>query len=186
MDVALPWGPLGAYLAVLALQRVAELVLSARNLARLRSRGAIEVGARHFPLFVALHAGYPVALVCELLAGARPPAVWPAWLGVWLAAQVLRIVAIATLGERWNVRIIVLPGEPPVARGIYRWLQHPNYVAVALEFVAAPLMFGACWTAVGGTLLNAVAMAVRIPAEERALRDAGRAKPTGKEKPGAE
>ncbi len=186
MTIAVPWGPLGAYLAVVMLQRVGELMLSARNLTRLRSRGAIEAGARHFPLFVVLHAGYLVALVFEVLAGARPPAAWPAWLALWLAAQVLRVMAIATLGERWNVRIVVLPGELPVSRGIYRWLPHPNYVAVSLEFVAAPLMFGACWTALGGTLLNAVAMAVRIPAEDRALRAAARAGAPGNEKPGAE
>jgi methyltransferase len=168
----LPWRPLVLYLVVLAAQRVGELVLSRRNLARLRARGAREVAAAHFPLFIALHAFYPVALVFEIVRGVRPSAAWPAWLALWLAAQALRIAAIATLGERWNVRIVVLPGVAPVKRGIYRWLAHPNYVAVALEFVAAPLMFGAWRTAIAASALNAVAMAVRIPAEERALRDA--------------
>jgi len=185
MSAAVPWAPLGAYLAVLALQRAGELLLSARNLGRLRARGAVEYGAGHFPLFVLLHGAYPVALVLEVLAGARAGPAWPLWLGLWLAAQALRITAIGTLGERWNVRIVVLPGEPPVERGIYRWLPHPNYVAVALEFVAAPLMFGAWRTALGGSLLNAVAMAVRIPAEERALRRAAGTRST-KEEPGAE
>ena len=68
----------------------------------------------------------------------------------------------------------MVPGEPPVRTGIYRWLAHPNYVAVAIEFVAGPLLFGAWRTAIGATLANALAMAVRIPAEERALRDAAR------------
>ena len=173
-------------MAMLALQRVSELLLSARNLARLRARGAVEFGAAHFPLFVLLHGGYPVALVAEVLSGARPGPTWPCWLGLWLAAQTLRIGAITTLGERWNVRIVVLPGEPPVARGLYRWLPHPNYVAVALEFVAAPMMFGAGWTALGGTLLNALVMAVRIPAEDRALREAGSLHVPANEEPGAE
>jgi methyltransferase len=167
-----PWGPLGAYLGVLALQRAGELLLSARNLARLRARGAVEHGAGHFPLFVLLHGGYPVALALEGFAGARPGPAWPAWLALWLAAQALRMAAIIALGERWNVRIVVLPGEPPVRRGIYRWLSHPNYLAVALEFVAGPLMFGAWHTAVGCSLLNGLVMAVRIPAEERALQGA--------------
>lgn len=173
-SLPVPWGALGAYLAVVALQRVGELVLSARNLARLAGRGAREVSATHFPLFVLLHAGYPVALVTEVLAGARPPAYWPWALAVWLVAQALRIAAMVTLGERWNVRIVVLPGAPPVSRGIYRWLKHPNYVAVALEFVSAPLLFGAWRTLLAASLLNAVAMAVRIPAEERALEQAAR------------
>lgn len=163
-----------AYLTVVAAQRGFELWLSRRNLARLRTRGAEEVGARHFPIFVALHAGYPVALVVEIWRGARPGAAWPAWLALWLAAQALRAAAMRALGERWNTRIVVLPGEPPVTRGIYRWLAHPNYVAVAIEFVAAPLMFGAWRTAIAATLANALAMAVRIPAEERALRQAAR------------
>jgi methyltransferase len=169
-----PWGALGAYLAIVALQRVGELALSARNRSRLAARGAREVSATHFSLFVLLHAGYPVALVAEIMAGAQPPAYWPWALAVWLVAQALRIAAIAALGERWNVRIVVLPGEPPVSRGIYRWLRHPNYVAVALEFASAPLLFGAWRTLLAASLLNAVAMAVRIPAEERALEQAAR------------
>ncbi len=174
-----PWSALGAYLAIVALQRVGELLLSARNLARLRTRGARELSATHFPLFIVLHAGYPIALVAEVLAGARAPGYWPWALAVWLVAQALRIAAIGALGERWNVRIVVLPGQPPVRRGIYRWLRHPNYVAVALEFVSAPLMFGAWRTLIGASLLNAVAMAVRIPAEERALEQAERERAGG-------
>jgi len=169
-----PVAALAVYLAVLLVQRSAELWLSRRNLARLAGRGAVESGAGHFWMFVALHAAYPVALAAEILAGgARPPATWQAWLALWLGAQGLRLAAMRALGPRWNVRIVVVPGEPPVRSGIYRWLPHPNYVAVALEFVAAPLMFGAWRTALGATLLNALAMAVRIPAEERALRGAG-------------
>ena len=186
MNTPLLWNAFGAYLAVLAIQRASELLLSARNLSRLRKRGAVERGAAHFPMFVLLHGAYPVALVAEVLSGARPGSTWPFWLGLWLAAQALRIGAITTLGERWNVRIVVLPGEPPVARGLYRWLPHPNYVAVALEFVAAPMMFGAGWTALGGTLLNALVMAVRIPAEERALREAASLHVPANEEPGAE
>ena len=173
----MPWRPLAAYLVVLAVQRIGELVLSRRNLRRLEARGAREEAAGHFPLFIVLHALYPVALVVEVFRGARPGPDWPLWLGGWLAAQALRVAAIHALGERWNVRIVVLPGVPPVRRGIYRWLAHPNYLAVALEFVAAPLMFGAWRTAVAASTLNAVALAVRIPAEERALRAASGREP---------
>jgi len=166
---------LAVYLAALLLQRVGELWLSRRNLARLAARGGVEAGAGHFWMFAVLHAAYPVALVAEVITGARPHAWWPLWLGLWLGAQALRVSAIRALGERWNVRIVVLPGEPLVRHGIYRWLAHPNYVAVALEFVAAPMLFGAWRTAAAFSTLNALAMAVRIPAEERALSAAAAA-----------
>jgi len=182
-----PTFALAVYLAALLIERLAEMWLSRRNLSRLAVRGAVERGAGHFWMFVALHVLYPVLLVSEIVRdGARPPAAWPLWLALWLVAQALRVAAVRTLGERWNVRIVVLPGQPPVSSGIYRWLPHPNYLAVALEFVAAPLMFGAWRTAVICTLLNALAMAVRIPAEVRALREAaGEAHPPTK-RPGAE
>jgi len=163
---------LTVYLVALVAERLGELWLSRRNLARLAARGAVEVHRGHFWMFVVLHTAYPIALVSEVIAGARPPAAWPLCLGFWLVAQGLRAASMLALGERWNARIVVLPGEPPVSGGIYRWLAHPNYVAVALEFVAAPLMFGAWRTAGAFSALNALAMTVRVPAEERALREA--------------
>jgi methyltransferase len=172
MTLPPPWAWLVGYLAVLAVERVGELVLSQRNVRRLLARGAREVGAGHFWMFVVLHGLYPVALVLEVARGARPGPHWPVWLALWLLAQALRVAAMAALGERWSVRIVALPGAPPIRRGIYRWLAHPNYLAVALEFLSAPLMFGAWRTALAGSLLNAGALAVRIPAEERALREA--------------
>jgi len=184
---AVPAFALALYLAVVLIERLVEMGLSRRNLARLAARGAVERGAGHFWMFVALHVLYPVLLVSEVLRdGARPPALWPLWLAIWLVAQALRVTAVRTLGERWNVRVVVLPGQPPVNSGIYRWLPHPNYLAVALEFVAAPLMFGAWRTAVICTLLNALAMAVRIPAEVRALREAAGGAPQPTKRPGAE
>jgi len=164
------------YLVAVVAERLGELWLSRRNLARLAARGAVESHAGQFWMFVALHTAFPVALVSEVLAGARPPAAWPLWLGVWLAAQALRAASMHALGERWNARIVTVPGAAPVTGGIYRWLSHPNYVAVALEFVSAPLMFGAWRTAGAFSALNALAMAVRVPAEERALLEAQKKK----------
>ena len=170
-------GALAFYLAVLLVERVSELWLSRRNLARLAARGPVQTHREPFWTFVVLHAAFPVALVTEVLvAGARPPAWWPLWLALWLAAQALRAAAVRALGDRWNTRIVVVPGAAPVSDGIYRWLQHPNYVAVALEFVSAPLLFGAWRTAAAFTALNALAMTVRIPAEDRALREAAAAR----------
>lgn len=165
-----PGAALAVYVVVLAVQRVAELVHSAHNERRLRARGAIEHGAGHFPWIVALHALYPVLLAAEVLAlGARPGPAWPLWLLLWLVAQALRYAAVATLGERWTVRIWVLPGAPLVRRGPYRWLRHPNYVAVILELVAAPMMFGAWRTAFVVSVLNLLALRARIRQEESAL-----------------
>jgi methyltransferase len=169
----LPWRAFTAYLVVLALQRVGELVHSKRNVGRLRQRGAREHAAGHFPLLVAVHVLFLICLVTELVAlGARPGAWWPVALGFWLAAQVLRYAAVSALGERWSVGIWVLPGEPLVRRGPYRFMRHPKYVAVVTELVAAPMMFGAWRTAIAITLLNAVALSIRIRAEESALRAA--------------
>jgi methyltransferase len=165
-----PVAALALFLAAIVVQRLAELRLSARNVARLRARGAVEHGRRHFPLLVALHVLWPLALAWEVMArGARPPAAWPAWIVLLLAAQVLRRAAIRALGERWSVRIWVIPGEPPVRRGPYRTLRHPNYLAVVLELAAGPLLFGAWRTALAASALNLVALAIRIPAEEKAL-----------------
>ena len=159
-----------AYFGVLLLQRALELIVSARNARALAARGGVEFGRGHFAMSVALHALYPLVLGYEVLAlGASPPRAWPLWLAAWLLAQALRMWAIASLGGFWNVRVWVLPGQTPVARGPYRWLRHPNYVAVALEFVAGPMMFGAWRTALLFSAANAIAMAVRIPVEERAL-----------------
>jgi methyltransferase len=166
-------GWLALLLTVVVLQRLGELVLSARNTRRVRARGAREYGARHFPLLVMVHVIFPVALAGEvLLGGARPGRLWPLWLGLWMGAQALRYAAIRALGDRWNVRVFVVPGAAPVRSGVYRFLRHPNYLAVVVELVAAPMILGAWRTALAVSALNAVALIVRVRAEEEALRRA--------------
>lgn len=162
-----------AFLAALAAQRTIELVRSARATKRLRARGAREHARGHFPLLVGVHVLFPLALAVEFLGlRARPWASWPLWLALLLAAQALRFWSLRALGERWTVRILVLPGEPLVRRGPYRFLRHPNYLAVAAELLAASLLFGAWRTALGIGVLNAIALGIRIRAEESALRQA--------------
>ena len=166
-----PVAALALFVVVLAAQRIGELIHSARNVKRLVQRGARQAGARHFPLLVAVHVLFPTLLVAEVLAlGARPGSYWPMWLGTWLAAQALRYAAVGALGERWSVGIWVVPGETLVRRGPYRFLPHPNYLAVVLELLAAPMLFGAWRTAIAIGALNLLALAIRIRAEERALR----------------
>jgi methyltransferase len=167
-------GWLLVFFAFLALQRASELVLSVRNARRLRARGAREYGADHFPLLVLVHVLFPVALAGEFFfLGTRPGPAWPLWLAACVAAQGLRYASILALGDRWNVRIWVLPGQPLVRHGPYRFLPHPNYAAVVIELLAAPLLFGAWRTALGISLLNLFALGARIRAEDAALRDAG-------------
>jgi methyltransferase len=164
---------LAAYVAFVIAHRVFELRVSARNERALRARGAREVGRSHFPLFVALHTLYPLALAAEVLAfGARPGSLWLLWLALLVAAQALRVAAHRALGERWAARIWVVPGMEPVSRGVYGWLKHPSYVAVTIELAAGPLLFGAWRTALAASALNLVALAIRIPIEERALAEA--------------
>ena len=158
--------------ALVGLERVAELVVSVRNAAWSKERGGLETGRGHYPVMVVLHTGLLVGALVE--AWVRRPDVPPllAWsmLALVLASQALRWWCIATLGRRWNTRVIVVPGLPPVTGGPYRWLRHPNYVAVVVEGVALPLVHAAWITALAFTLLNAALLAVRIRAEDRALR----------------
>jgi methyltransferase len=158
-------------IGLVAAERVAELVVSQRNLATSRARGGSEFGAGHYPAMVVLHAALLAACLIEVLALHRPfiPALgWP-MLAVVLAAQGLRWWCIATLGWQWNTRVVVVPGAPRVTGGPYRYLPHPNYVAVALEGVALPLVHTAWITALAFTVLNAALMAARIKVENAAL-----------------
>ena len=166
---------LALYILLLMAHRLFELGVSARNQRALRERGGYEVGRSHFPLFIVLHALYPVALAAEVLAlGARPGALGPLWLALVAASLALRAAAHRALGERWTARIWVVPGEAPVAAGIYRWLRHPSYVAITIELISGSLLFGAWRTALAASALNLVALAIRIPIEERALAEAAR------------
>ena len=153
-------------------ERIAELVVSARNARWSFARGGVEYGRRHFPPMVALHTGLLLACLAEVWLLDRPFLPWLGWpmLVLVVASQALRWWCIATLGPRWNTRVIVVPGLPLVLRGPYRWLHHPNYVAVVVEGVALPLVHTAWITAGAFTVLNAVLLlGFRIPCENRAL-----------------
>lgn len=157
--------------AAVALERVAELVVSRRNAAWSLQRGGVEYGARHYPAMVVLHTALLAACLLEVLALGRPfvPALGWAMLLVVVASQGLRWWCITTLGHQWNTRVIVVPSLRLVARGPYRRLRHPNYVAVVAEGIALPLVHSAWVTAVCFTALNAVLLRVRISTENAAL-----------------
>jgi methyltransferase len=158
-------------LSVIACERVAELVVSARHAKALLRRGGTEYGFSHFPVMIALHVALIAGCVLEPLLGHRTfiPALGWTMLAVTLAANALRWWCIATLGERWTARVIVLPGAPLVRSGPYRWFAHPNYVAVIVEGAALPLT-GSAWITAGAfTVLNAALLTVRIRCESGAL-----------------
>jgi methyltransferase len=155
--------------------RLVELVVAGRHLRWALARGGVEYGAGHYPAMVLLHTGLLVGCLVEVPLAHRPFLPWLGWpmLALLVASHALRWWCIASLGRRWTTRVVVLPGEPLVTRGPYRWLRHPNYVAVALEGVALPLVHTAWVTAVLFTVLNAVLLlGFRIPTEERALAEA--------------
>lgn len=152
-------------LALVTLQRLGELVLAQRNTGRLLARGAVEVGARHYPLIVGLHGAW----LAGLWAFGWDQPVSLAWLALFIVLQLLRVWVIATLGERWTTRIVVLPGASLVRRGPYRFLDHPNYAVVVAEIAVLPLAFGLSTFAIVFSILNAAVLWIRIRAESRAL-----------------
>lgn len=158
--------------ALVGLERIAELVVSNRNAAWSLERGGRETGQGHYPVMVVLHSGLLVGMLVE--AWLRRPDVPAtlAWsmLALAVASQALRWWCITTLGPRWNTRVIVVPGLAPVTGGPYRLLRHPNYVAVVVEGVALPLVHAGWITAIVFTVLNAGLLTVRIRVEDRALR----------------
>ncbi len=157
--------PAYAIHAFVTLQRLAELALSNRNTSRLLQRGAHEVAPRHFPFLVAVHLGWLISL---WLLGPGPP-IEIAPLILFGLLQLGRIWVITTLGQRWTTRIIILPGAPLVRTGPYRFLDHPNYLIVAGEIAILPLVFDLPMVALFFSVLNGVALSVRIRAEDRAL-----------------
>jgi methyltransferase len=152
-------------LALVTVQRLGELALSRYNTRKLLARGAIEVGASHYPLIVSVHAAWLIALWIW----GRGESVNLVALALFIGLQGLRVWIIVTLGARWTTRIIVLPSEPLVASGPYRYLSHPNYAVVAAEIALLPLALHLPGLALIFSALNAVVLAIRLRVETRAL-----------------
>lgn len=154
-----------AILGFVTLQRLVELPIARANTRRLLASGGREAGAAHYPWIVALHAAWLASL--WWLAPGRP--IDLALLGLFGLVELGRLWVLLTLGRRWTTRIIVVPGEQLSARGPYRFVRHPNYLVVAAEIALLPLVFGLWGVALVFTVLNALMMAPRIGAENRAL-----------------
>lgn len=162
-----------ALIGATALERLVEVRLSNRHLAWSLARGGVERGREHYPVMVVLHTAFLLGCVAEVWWLGRPFLPWLGgpMLALAIACQGLRWWCITTLGERWNTRVVLVPGLPRIRTGPYRFLSHPNYVAVVLEGVALPLVHTAWITALTFTILNAMLLFVRIRVEEAALRD---------------
>ncbi|MDQ0337776.1 methyltransferase [Caldalkalibacillus uzonensis] len=155
------------------IERVLELGIAAHNAKWMFAQGAYEVGRSHYKYMVLVHMGFFLVLISEVLFWSTGlPSWWPLPLAVFGLAQSLRVWCLLSLGRFWNTRIIVLPGAKVVTRGPYRFIRHPNYVVVLLEFVSLPLLFQAYVTACLFTVLKLILLAVRIPLEEKALQRA--------------
>ncbi len=154
--------------ALVAVQRLSELWLAEVNTRRLRAAGAREVGARHYPLFIALHASWLVAILAT-----TPWTRTPSWalIGLFALMQFARFWVVSTLGPYWTTRIITLDGAPLVRTGPFRWVRHPNYWVVSIEIATLPLAFGDWPVAMVWTILNALLLRHRIRVEEQALAE---------------
>lgn len=160
-----------ALIVIVAIQRAWELGVSNHHLRALKARGAIEVGAGHYPWMVALHTAFLVSCLAEVWLLDRPwrPVVAGLAVIVLGAALALRWWTLSTLGDRWTTRVLVVPGEELVSSGPYRWLRHPNYLVVVMEIVAIPMVHCAWLTALGFTVANLVLLRERIRTEEEAI-----------------
>lgn len=159
--------PAALLLALVTLERLAELWLARRNTKALIAAGAVEFAPGHYPLIVLLHAFWLTGL--WLLGWNHPLS--NVWLVIFLMLQILRVWVLATLGARWTTRIIVQPGFALVAHGPYRWISHPNYLVVIGEIAVLPLCLGLPWYALMFSVANAAVLTIRIRAENAALAE---------------
>ncbi|MEQ8395294.1 isoprenylcysteine carboxylmethyltransferase family protein [Thalassobaculum sp.] len=159
--------------ALVAVQRLAELVLAHRNTTRLLAEGGVEHGRRHYPVIVVLH-----ALWLGALAAMAPGSVQVWWLAAFVALQAGRVWVLCSLGRYWTTRIITVPEAPLVRRGPYRWISHPNYLVVALEIPVLALALDLPWAAFGFGIANVMVLWWRVRVENRVL-EARRDIPTG-------
>jgi methyltransferase len=164
--LSLARSPLAWVLALVALQRLAELALASANTRRLLARGGREVGRRHYPLFILLHGSWLIAIALTTPLSTRP--VWPL-IGVFVGLQALRVWVVATLGPYWTTRIITLDGAPIVRGGPFRFVRHPNYWVVTGEIALLPLAFWNWPVALVWSVLNALLLRHRIRVEMAGL-----------------
>lgn len=162
-----------ALVGIVIAERLVELLVSRRNEAWARARGAVEAGAGHYPWMVVQHTAFLLACFLEVWLLHRPfvPVLGFSMVALLAGTMALRYWTVTTLGKRWTTRILCIPGLPPVTGGPFRFLRHPNYLAVIVEVAALPLVHSAWWTALVFSVANGFLLRTRIRAEERALEE---------------
>jgi methyltransferase len=156
----------------IVLQRVVELGIAKGNEKWMKQQGAVEFGIKHYRYMVMMHLLFFVSLFTEKVYLNRGLSqVWPLLLFGFILVQLMRIWVISSLGKYWNTKIIVYSGAQVIKKGPYRFIKHPNYFVVAIELVVVPFLFNAYFTAILFTILNGIMLMIRIPVEEKALRE---------------
>jgi methyltransferase len=160
------------FLAVVILQRLAELKIARNNENWMKKRGGKEFGHKHYRLMVGIHSCFFIFYLWEVLYFRKDlSAQWPLLLTLFVVTQAGRVWALSSLGKHWNTKIIVVPNGPVIIKGPYKFLKHPNYVIVTLEFIILPLLFQAYLTTIIFSILNIWILSIRIPEEEKALSE---------------
>ena len=159
-------------LAFVIIQRFIELRIAKRNEKAMLAKGAYEVGASHYKYMILLHTSFFISFLVEVAFIKSSFTPYYAFLAIFIVLQLLRVWCLASLGTFWNTKIIILPGANVVVKGPYAFIRHPNYLIVCLEIAVLPLMFQAYVTAILFTILNLIMLSVRIPMEEKALKEA--------------
>lgn len=157
-------------LLFIVIQRLAELIIARKNEKKLKMRGALEFGQSHYKYFIILHSTFFLSIIIEYyFSKFSKPGFFISLFIIFIILQLGRIWVISTLGERWNTKIIVLPSEKLVSRGLYKYIKHPNYLIVTIELIVIPLMFHAYITTVVFSICNLILLRVRIREENKAL-----------------
>jgi methyltransferase len=159
------------FLAIIILQRLAELKVAKQNEKWMKEQGGLEFGQRHYKMIVGLHSIFFLFYGWEVFFFQREISpLWPILLILFMLTQIGRVWALTSLGRYWNTKIIVLPNAEVIVKGPYKFLRHPNYAIVTLEFIIIPLIFQAYITMIVFSLLNIWMLSIRIPEEEKALQ----------------
>ncbi|ODG93769.1 MULTISPECIES: isoprenylcysteine carboxylmethyltransferase family protein [Bacillaceae] len=152
------------------IQRVIELGIAKNNEKKLKMRGALEYGQEHYKFFIILHSMFFISILIEnYFIRYIEIRFFTFLLIVFIILQLARVWVISTLGERWNTKIIILPNEKLVKRGLYKYIKHPNYIIVTIELLVIPIMFHAYITTVIFSVCNLILLKVRIREENKAL-----------------
>ena len=161
---------MGLAFACVFLPMIAEAIVSARHDRALRARGAVEPAGDVYKVMQLAYPGCFLVLLAEGVArGVHWDAVMAIGAAIFVAAKALKYWAIASLGERWTFRVLVPPGSTPIHAGPYRWINHPNYVAVGGELAGVAIAMHAAVSGVPVTAAFIFLMWRRVAIEDKAL-----------------